>query len=48
MADEKEKAIDKDQETISPVGSKKQELSEKDLEKISAGHDDESPKETIT
>jgi hypothetical protein len=37
MADEKEKAIEKDQETIKPAGGKKEELSEKDLDKASGG-----------
>ena len=40
MADEKEKAIEKDQETIKPTGAKKDELSEKELEKASGGGDD--------
>jgi len=39
MADEKDKAIEKDQETIKPAGSGKTgaELSEKDLEKATGG-----------
>jgi hypothetical protein len=37
MADEKKKAIEKDQETIKPDGGKKEELSEKDLDKASGG-----------
>jgi hypothetical protein len=37
MADEKKKAIEKDQETIKPDGGKKDELSEKDLDKASGG-----------
>ena len=37
MADEKEKKIEKDQETIKPTGDKKDELSEKDLDKASGG-----------
>jgi hypothetical protein len=36
MAEEKEKAIEKDQETKKPAG-KKDELSEKDLDKASGG-----------
>ena len=42
MAEEKEKAIEKDQETTKPAGAKKEDLSEKDLDKASggaAGHD---------
>lgn len=39
MANEKEKATEKDQQTITPTGSKEEELSEKDLDKASgAGH----------
>jgi hypothetical protein len=37
MADEEEKAIEKDQETIKPAGGNKEELSEKDLDKASGG-----------
>jgi hypothetical protein len=37
MADEKEKKIEKDQETIKPAARKKDELSEKDLDKASGG-----------
>jgi hypothetical protein len=37
MAEEKEKAIEKDQETKKPAGGKKDELSEKDLDKASGG-----------
>lgn len=37
MAEKKEKAIDKDQEIIKPAGGKKEDLSEKDLEKASGG-----------
>jgi hypothetical protein len=37
MAEEKEKKIEKDQETKKPAGSKKEELSEKDLDKASGG-----------
>ena len=37
MAEEKEKAIEKDQESMKPVGGKKEELSEKDLVKASGG-----------
>jgi hypothetical protein len=36
MAEEKEKAIEKDQETIIP-GTEKDDLSEKDLEKTAGG-----------
>ncbi|HMD87219.1 MAG TPA: hypothetical protein VKO18_21230 [Terriglobia bacterium] len=37
MADEKEKAIEKEQEPKTPAGVKKDELSEKDLDKASGG-----------
>jgi bacteriocin-like protein len=37
MADEKEKAIEKDQKTIKPTKSGKDELREKDLENVSGG-----------
>jgi hypothetical protein len=37
MADEKDKAIEKEQETKPPAGAKKDELSEKDLDKASGG-----------
>jgi hypothetical protein len=37
MADEKEKAIEKDQETRKPAGSLKDELSEEDVEKVAGG-----------
>jgi len=37
MADEKDKAIEKDQETIKPAGGRKDELSEKDLDQASGG-----------
>ena len=37
MADEKEKAIEKDQQTIVPDGAKKDDLSEQDLEKTTGG-----------
>jgi hypothetical protein len=37
MAEEKEKAIEKDKETKKPAGGKKDELSEKDLDKASGG-----------
>jgi hypothetical protein len=37
MADEKEKKIEKDLQTIKPAGDKKDELSEKDLDKASGG-----------
>jgi len=46
MADEKEKAIEKDQEIITPAGGKKDDLSDEDLKKAAGGvrHDDEWPK----
>jgi len=37
MAGEKEKAIEKDQQNVKPTGGKKEELSEKDLEKAAGG-----------
>jgi hypothetical protein len=37
MAEEKEKAIEKDQETIKPAGAKKDELSDEDLKKAAGG-----------
>jgi hypothetical protein len=37
MADEKEKAIEKDQITIKPVDGKEEALSDKDLEDASGG-----------
>jgi hypothetical protein len=37
MAEEKEKAIEKEQEPKTPAGAKKDELSEKDLEKTAGG-----------
>jgi len=37
MAEEKEKTIDKDQETIIPSGAKKDELSDEDIEKVAGG-----------
>lgn len=37
MADEKEKAIEKDQATIKPAEVKKEDLSEKDLGKVAGG-----------
>jgi len=37
MADEKKKAIEKDQATIKPAEGKKDELTEKDLSKASGG-----------
>jgi hypothetical protein len=37
VADEKEKAIQNDQEPQQPAGSKKDELSEKELEEASGG-----------
>ena len=37
MSEEKDKAIEKDQQTILPTGDKPDELSEKDLDKASGG-----------
>ena len=37
MADEKDMAIEKEQETIRPAGAKKDELSEADLKKAVGG-----------
>jgi len=37
MADEKEKAIDKDQATSNPAGAKKDELAQKDLDNAVGG-----------
>ena len=37
MAEEKEKGIEKNQETTRPAGSKKEELSEEDLKKVAGG-----------
>jgi len=37
MAEEKEKAIEKEQETIKPAGARKDELSEEDLKKAAGG-----------
>ena len=37
MADEKEKAIDKDQETIKPGEGTKDELSQEELKKVAGG-----------
>ena len=37
MAEKKEKAIEKDQETKTPAGAKKDELSEEDVEKVAGG-----------
>ena len=37
MSEEKDKAIEKDQQTILPTGGKPDELSEKDLDKASGG-----------
>jgi hypothetical protein len=37
MSAEKDKAIEKDQQTIQPAGDKQDELSEKDLDKASGG-----------
>ena len=37
MAEEKEKAIEKDQETQTPAGAKKDELTDKDFEQVAGG-----------
>ena len=37
MAEEKEKAIEKDLETIKPAGAQDNQLSDKDLSKVSGG-----------
>lgn len=37
MTDEKEKAIEKDQQTKTPAGAKKDEISEEELEKAAGG-----------
>ncbi len=37
MSDEKDKVIEKDQQTIEPTGDAADELSEKDLDKASGG-----------
>jgi len=37
LAEEQEKATEKNQEAIKPLGGKKEELSEKDLDKSSGG-----------
>jgi len=37
MSEEKDKAIEKDQQSILPTGDKPDELSEKDLDKASGG-----------
>jgi len=37
MAEEKVKGIEKEQEAVKPTGSKKEELSEQDLDKASGG-----------
>ncbi|HMD83095.1 MAG TPA: hypothetical protein VKO18_00175 [Terriglobia bacterium] len=37
MAEENEKVIEKDRETITPAGAKKDELSEEDVEKVAGG-----------
>lgn len=39
MAEEKEKAVEKDQETKPPAGAKKEELSDEDLKKVAGGKD---------
>jgi len=38
MAEEKDKAIEKDQETNPPAGANKDELSDEDLKKASGGN----------
>jgi len=40
LAEEKEKAIEKDQKTIPPAGAKKDELSNEDVEKVVGGYKD--------
>lgn len=47
MANENEKPIEKDQETISSAGVGNSELSEQELANV-AGGVDPSPKETVT
>ena len=37
MAEEKEKAIEKDQEITTPAGAKKDELSDEDFENVAGG-----------
>jgi len=37
MVDEKEKAIEKDQETKPPAGAKKDELSDEDIKEVAGG-----------
>ena len=37
MAEEKEKAIDKEKKTITPAGANEDELSDQDVEKIAGG-----------
>jgi hypothetical protein len=37
MAEEKEKAIDKDKKNITPAGAKEDELSDQDVEKVAGG-----------
>ena len=37
MSEEKDKAIEKDQQTIQSTGGKQEELSEQDLDKASGG-----------
>ena len=46
MADEKDQAIEQNQETITSAGAASHELSEEELSKLSGG--DEAPKETVT
>ena len=41
MADEKDKEIEKEQETRKPAANKKDELLEKDLDKASGGRADD-------
>ena len=49
MADDKEKAIERDQETIKPTGSRRpgDELSEEDLKKAAGGAPAEPAKDTL-
>ena len=46
MADEKNQAIEQIQESITPAGVTRDQLSEEELSKVSGG--DEAPKETVT
>ncbi len=45
MADE-QKPIE--QEAVNPAGTANSELTEKELATVAGGHDDESPKETVS